>query len=174
MHRIINLYFNWLLDFVCNSTTKRNHSKLLRHLFDREFYWLIEMDSNIAYHGLELRDRYMDEENQDGLIDILDSPCSVLEALVALSIKREELMGLVELGDRTGEWFWEMLDSLGLKDMENGVYDEAETDRIIDIFLNREYEKHGRGGIFAIPTCRKDMRKAEIWKQMCWYLEYIS
>lgn len=73
-------------------------------------------------------------------------------------------------GNRTGEWFWTMLVNLGLGHMSNAHYDEAEVDYILERFVNREYSPQGEGGLFVVKNPQSDMRKVEIWYQMCWYL----
>ena len=37
----------------------------------------------------------------------------------------------------------------------------------------REYAPDGRGGLFTIRNCEEDLRKVEIWYQLCWYLDTI-
>ena len=75
-----------------------------------------------------------------------------------------------ELGDRTGQWFWNMIVSLGLGSMMDSRYDEEYVDSVIYRFLNREYERNGKGGLFTIEHCPRDLRGVEIWYQMSWYL----
>lgn len=42
-------------------------------------------------------------------------PCSVLEMIIALAIRLEEhIMDDPDIGNRTGQWFWDMIVSLGL------------------------------------------------------------
>lgn len=95
--------------------------------------------------------------------------------MVALAIRFEEhIVGDPELGNRTSDWFWEMLDNLGLSEFEGVYYNpDIETiDCIVDRFLDRDYERDGQGGLFIIPNCPYDMRSAEIWYQMQWYFDY--
>ena len=77
------------------------------------------------------------------------------------------------VGNRTGQWFWNMIVSLGLGSMSDSRYNEREVDRILDIFLNRTYEANGRGGLFTIEDCTYDLRAVDIWYQMMWYLNTI-
>ena len=44
---------------------------------------------------------------------------------------------------------------------------------VIRRFLNRDYERDGKGGLFTIEHCRYDMRDIEIWYQANWYLDNI-
>ena len=77
------------------------------------------------------------------------------------------------VGNRTGQWFWNMIVSLGLGSMSDSRYNKKEVDRILDIFLNRTYEANGREGLFTIEDCPYDLRAVDIWYQMMWYLNTI-
>ena len=75
------------------------------------------------------------------------------------------------IGDRTEQWFWEMIVNLGLGGMMDDIFDVEHVEYIVDRFLNREYEPNGRGGLFFIRNCKYDLRRVEIWYQLCWYLD---
>ena len=74
-------------------------------------------------------------------------------------------------GDRTAQWFWRMMSNLGLGLMTDDIYDRGLVKHKLDIFLHREYEPDGKGGLFYIRDCAEDLRKVEIWAQLCWYLD---
>ena len=78
-----------------------------------------------------------------------------------------------DVGDRTGQWFWSMITSLGLGSMTDDRFDWHYTHTVVTRFLNREYEPNGKGGLFTIRNCHRDLRKVEIWDQLCWYLGTI-
>lgn len=161
-------YFEWLCDMVCGKRYSKSVSyrKLLRQLYDTEFRWVIPMDRNRAEDGKDLRDRYG---------RYFSGPCNILEMMIALAIRCEEnIMDDPTIGDRTGQWFWEMIVSLGLGSMTDTRYDEEYVYSNLEIFMNREYEPNGRGGLFTTRHCRDDLRDVEIWIQMCWYLDEIS
>ena len=110
----------------------------------------------------------------DEVLDILDGPCSVLEMMIALAIRCEEnIMDDPNIGDRTSQWFWGMVVNLGLGSMVDCRFDKQFVDETIRIFLNRKYAPNGNGGLFTIRDCDKDLRKVEIWHQLCWYLDKI-
>ena len=99
----------------------------------------------------------------------------MLEMMVALAIRMEEdIMVNLEYGDRTGQWFWGMIRSLGLGKMTDHRFNQRKFDSIIDIFMNHEYESDGHGGLFAIEDCEYDLTKEEIWTQMNWYLNTLE
>lgn len=170
-------YFRWLCDFVVSEPYSKSSSyeKLLRYLFTVEFTYTIGMDGNRASDGVDLRYRFADERDYaypivTSLLD--DHPCTVLEMMLALSIRCEEhIMEDPDVGDRTGQWFWNMIVSLGFGSMTNPRFNEDKADQIMEIFLNREYARNGKGGLFTVSNRRVDMRSIEIWYQMCMYLE---
>ena len=77
-------------------------------------------------------------------------------------------------GDRTRQWFWQMVNSLGLSSMSDGRFNEESAKYIIDRFLDREYRPNGKGGLFTIRNIKVDLRDVEIWTQLCWYLDYFE
>lgn len=179
---IINEYFAWLSDIVCRDRFKKDisYTKLLTFLHQIEFTFVIQMDKNRAADGRYMRYRfalaneYTDNEINE-VLDCLDGQCSVLEMMVALATRCEEnIMDNTRYGNRTSQWFWQMVVSLGLGGMYNDNFDKRIAEDIIGIFLNRDYSKNGKGGLFTIRNCKFDMRDAEIWYQMCWYLDTIA
>lgn len=166
-------YFEWM----CSAIDAPNeYSMLLRMLHSRPFYYILEMDSNREEDGENLRYKFADACELDHRIiavTIDTCPCSVLEMMVALSIRCEDnIMCDESKGDRTSVWFWNMIDSLGLLQYDNDhIYDsQYEVDTIIETFLNREYEPDGSGGLFRVDNPIQDMRTLEIWYQMSLYL----
>lgn len=79
-----------------------------------------------------------------------------------------------DLGDRTGQWFWNMIVSLGLGGMSDTRYDANYVDMVIDRFLRRQYKRNGEGGLFTVEHHPQDMRTVEIWYQLAYYLDEIS
>ncbi len=173
--QIRNEYFDWLYEYVCKGRAHKDISyrKLFIFLHSVEFTFFIGFDDNRADDGKGLRRSFgktKPEEDYNIILNILDGPCSVLEMMIALSIRCEDIMDDPRYGDRTKQWFWSMLKTLGLNMMTDDVFDRREVERIIKRFLDREYERNGRGGLFYIPECKTDLRKIEIWTQLCWYL----
>ncbi len=175
---LTNRYFDWMYRLVAgNRYSKQSYRKLFARLHGTEFIYLIPMDGNRAEDGVDLRYRFGRENSySDAVIAALlnDRPCSVLEMMIALSIRCEEhIMDDPDIGNRTGQWFWNMIVSLGLGSMTDGRFDRAFVDRTIARFLNREYERNGRGGLFTVSHCHRDMRSIEIWYQMNYYLNEV-
>lgn len=173
-------YFNWMYGLVCSGSKylkRASYRKLLRYLHSVEFTYSIPMDGNRADDGTDLRYRfgYDHELEQPMIADYLDDrPCSVLEMMVALAIRCEEhIMEDTDVGNRTGQWFWNMIINLKLNDMTDTRFDKEKAEAIIETFLNREYKRNGEGGLFTVTGTARDMRCVDIWYQMCWYLDNI-
>ena len=174
--KIENDYFEWIYDLMCDRRYAKDISyrKLLSHLHSVEFTYTIQRDSNRAADGIELRYRFSLAKNHKDWYLYLDGPCSVLEMMVALAIRCEEgIMDDPSIGDRTGQWFWGMITSLGLGSMLDEQYDRRYVDYIIQRFLNREYKPNGEGGLFTIRNTKQDMRTVEIWYQLNEYINTI-
>ena len=175
---IIDEYFEWLYYKVCKSRYSEETSfrKLLGLLHSIEFTYTISMDDNEAQRGINLRWIYsleMDRDHED-VISYINGPCSVLEMMVSLSMSCENIMDDPQIGDRTGQWFWNMIVNLGLGSMTDSRFDEKYCEEVIFRFLNRDYEPNGKGGLFTIRDCDTDLRKVGIWYQTCWYLNSIT
>ena len=175
--RINNEYFEWLCELIDSKRFSKqvSYRKLLMHLHNIEFTWTIPLDDNRSDDGIQLRRRYGLHQNDMSVIDYILGPCSVLEMMVGLAVRCEEwITDDTEYGDRTGQWFWGMVRSLGLSSMTNPSFDRDYVDDVIGRFLNHEYEPNGKGGLFTIRNCKYDLRKVEIWCQLSWYLRSIT
>lgn len=171
-------YFNWVCGLIADERKKLQYSRLLSYLFERDFYEIIPMDANRAEDGINLRYDFAQGERIDQrdvayAIDI--RPCSVLEMMVALARRCEvHIMADSDLGDRTGNWFWGMIDSLGLSEMTNERFNIYFINDILYKFMERAYLPNGKGGLFTLRHPDKDMRTVEIWYQMCLYLREVA
>lgn len=174
--RINDEYFEWLCELVDAKrfSKQTSYRKLLVHLHNIEFTWFIPHDDNRADDGIKLRRRFAIVRDDMALTDYILGPCSVLEMMVALAVRCEEwIMDDALMGDRTGQWFWGMINNLGLSSMRDSKFDREYVDDVIGRLLNREYESDGRGGLFTVRHCAYDMRTVEIWTQLSWYLGSI-
>lgn len=175
---ISTLYFEWLYH-ICNKQYCQNiaYRKLFFRLHEIDFTYTIPLDGNRADDGINLRYTFGNEKAYAAPVIAAcldDRPCSVLEMLIALAIRCEvQIMDDPDVGDRTGLWFWTMVDNLGLSSMTDAGFNRDYVDKAIHKFLNREYGRNGEGGLFLIKHCRRDLRTVEIWYQMCWYLDKI-
>ena len=175
---VLNEYFDWMCQLVSDKQYigDRSYRKLLSKLHNIPFTYTIDMDGNRAADGIDLRYRFGYERNYEDYIIasfLDDKPCSVLEMIIALALRCETIMEDPDYGDRTGEWFWGMIESLGLESMDDTSFNRDYVDDVIDIFLSRDYGRDGRGGLFTIKHPKRDLRTVEIWYQMNWYLDSI-
>lgn len=171
------LYFEWLCLKVDKpgASEEFSYSKLFKILGGTRFVPQIYNDQNRARDGVDLRDLYFIASGsvfgKDG--EIYEDSCSILEMMVALSIRMETIMSNVDLGDRTSQWFWQMIASLELNGSYNANFDEKFVKDVLERFNNRSYKPNGEGGLFTIPNTDEDLRKEEIWTQMLWYIDTL-
>lgn len=175
--RINDEYFEWLCELIDSKRFSKqvSYRKLLMHLHNIEFTWFIPRDDNRADDGIQLRRKFGLARGDLSVQRYLNGPCSVLEMMVALAVRCEDwIMDDVQLGNRTGQWFWGMIHNLGLTPMTDSKFDVEFVDETIARLLNREYEPDGKGGLFTVKHCDHDMRTVEIWCQLSWYLGSIT
>jgi len=146
-------------------------------MHSRDFIWHIYNDENRAEEGISLRSRFASAmgHGTNTIYVGMSGPCSILEMIAALAIRCEEnIMSDPQIGDRTTQWFWGMIRSLGLIHMHDNIFDMYFVDRVLDTFLDRKYKRTGEGGLFTIKNCTSDLRDVEIWHQLCWYLDNLE
>lgn len=173
-------YFHWLCDHIGGEGVSKelSYHKLLESLYLTPFRYTIARDKNRAADGEDMRFRFACDHGIDLRVveaEFLGKRCSVLEMMIALAVRCEEnIMDDPCMGDRTGQWFWGMVVNLGLGSMTDVNFDDLYFSMVIERFLDRDYEPNGKGGLFTVRHCDRDLRNAEIWHQLCWYLNEIS
>lgn len=167
-------YCKWMCKLIGAAPTELSYKKLLEHLHQTPFCYTLARDGNRAEDGVDLRYYFGYLHNiEDAAIanslDVYD--CSVLEMMVALAMRCEDhIMKDVELGDRTGIWFWQMISNLDLLNMDDVSFDERSINDILYRFMMREYDASGKGGLFISTDPTFDARSTEIWYQMNHFL----
>ena len=170
---------NEYLDFLCKIVGRKgvDYTELLTFLHGIEFYSLVPNDDNRGLDGERLRDIYLDEVGPSGAPSLPNRPCSVLEMLIGVAFRLEfDLLG-GEYERPASDWFWILLDNLGLMGFNNRILkqnDEAklEAGKIVLNLLDRRYKFDGSGGLFPLKVAQKDQRTVEIWYQMsAWEIE---
>lgn len=171
---VLNDYFDWLYYAMTNELRikKKSYRKLLALLHSIEFRYTIEYDSNRACDGKDLRWYYIQDGGESDILE-WNEPCTVLEMLIGLSMRIENIMECPDGYDGASHWFWLMIENLDLKDMTDKHFDKKYIIDRINMFLDREYEPDGNGNIIYIENCQDDLRKVEIWNQTCWFLDSI-
>lgn len=171
----MNRYLNFLTNIVGK---QRQYSQLIQQLHRIEFYSLVPNDDNRAADGEELRVKFIDEAGgPQGSSSLPGGPCTMLEMLIGLAYRLEfELLG--GRYERTaGEWFWVLIDNLGLTHCDDDLYSDGQhINRMVEIairaVLERGYEPDGNRGLFPLKRPEKDQRRVEIWYQMSsWVIE---
>ena len=160
-------YFQWLIEKVKAHSPKRcNYLSLLKTLFTTDFVYIIERDKNRAGDGVGLREEYCYDAEYDYYYDDYERPCSVLEMLIALSLRCERtITGEVD-NDHPERLFWLMIDNLGLGDMTDDNFDPLLTKQILKKWMTRKFKRNGEGGLFPLKKPFEDQRKVEIWFQL--------
>ena len=158
-------YFHWLLKFIGNGYCRKNgYFELLRYLFNTNYRWFISMDENRAADGVDLRHRFTVEcnEDQEDSYIYLSGPASVLEVLIALSIKMEYIArGSIDLS-KSGQWFWGMIKCLSILDCYDGNFDEGKVNYFLEGWMDPESE------IAIFPD-----GKGELWTQAMNFISEI-
>lgn len=170
-------YFEWLKQFVIINQFP-SYNKLCKELHSMPFIFYLDMDEKRKDDGEYLRYRYAISRADRGLKLYLNDaigPCTVFEMMVALSIKLEEnIMSDTRYGDRTSQWFFCMVTSLGLGYMNDDNFDKDKVFDIVRTFIHRDYQKNGKGGLFTLRHCVYDLRDVDIWCQSQWWLEELT
>lgn len=165
------LFFKWLYSQVGNvrlRNPQRTYWDLLRQLYTKEFVWFIPNDDNRLEDGRDLRRVFL-EEKEIFHVDPLWSAmgCSMLEMFIGLA----QRLNFEEDKWTVDEWFWGLIENLGLKDFNDASnYVESQVDEILDDLIWRTYEPDGRGGLFPLEHPDQDQREVEIWYQLNAYL----
>lgn len=187
MRRILPLkqeYFDWLC--VQAGTHKRpGYIKLSRQLNQKIFRWSVLNDDNRCQDGIGLREQFIGlkelDESHLEVQHFMKAQCSVLEMLVALARRMNDLMyNLNDHDDRTPKWFMELITNLDLHrftdhhspGMRHSPVDEAHIDEVLEVMMERTYDYYGRGGLFPLKRRPPENQTGvEIWYQLMRYLD---
>ena len=163
-------YFDYLCREVgIGGLDGRPYRRLASWLLAKPFTSSVTGDQNRIADGMELRRGYSDAPK--GI-------CRVLEVLVALCQKMVYMAdGMVsDAENREAEWFMTMLENLGVASLTDDIWDRSASDAEeimtdqVGVWLRREYEYDGTGGIFPLDHPHDDQAKVELWYQMNAYL----
>lgn len=167
-------YFQWLISLIPNGD---EYSILLYTLHSIDYYYdaRIPIDGARGDDGLSLREMYLETFNDGGnSYDILTRrPCTVLEWLLGMAIRCErDIMFNENEGDRTGYWFWSMLDNMGISNLNNAIWNDHYTSQvmeIVDFVLNRMFDFDGAGGPFPLTNTAKwgvNCKEIDWWRAL--------
>ena len=182
-------YFENFVSIISFNDLETSYLSILELLFNTQLYTPVTDDKNydILENPYEIDENLLSDIVQ--LEKMLDPDffyrpeyfmkTNLLELLIVLSINMEDhIMEDEVYGDRTGQWFWEMIDNLDLLDepyLDSNLTSVSLSyaKSIILKFLSRDYNPDGSyGNIFIIPGCPQDLAKVNLWTQANWYLSY--
>lgn len=165
-------YFIWLCAQVDADGPDKGYMNLMHELYEYEFSEktakLVGNDENRIEDGLYLRTKFLNETEMHGY---LNGPCSVLEFLIALACRMEDVIGYED----APYWFWVMMRNCGLNNFNDNhtikfKWPKNEVIFRVDNILNRKYDRYGFISLFPNPESSRDLRRTEIWYQMQTYL----
>ena len=170
-------YFAWLCEMVCvdGRYTDISYWVLAKHLWNTDYYWLLDMDANRAFDGIDLRHRY---ELHGGTYNY-DGPCTVLEMLVGLADRMDQVMDELDGECKTPMFFWEMIDNLNLANYSDFMFEEhpkrvkaygRRIDQKLEDWMDRKFDYNGNGGLFPLRNPPEDQRDVEYWYQANAYI----
>lgn len=163
-------YFDYLCRKVgIGGPEGRPYRRLASWLLAKPFASDVNGDQNRIADGMKLRYGYSDAPK---------GVCRVLEVLAALCQKMVYMAdGMVsDTENKEAEWFMTMLENLGVASLTDDIWDRSASDAEqimtdqIGVWLRREYEYDGTGGIFPLDHPHDDQAKVELWYQMNAYL----
>lgn len=160
-----NSYFEWLVRKIGGNVPPYNkYIDVLWQLHSIDYRYSIPNDVNRISDGLKLRDLYIYER---GVQDFGSWPCSVFEVLCGLARRiSEDVLGDEE-GSLMGKWFWRMVSNLGV--LNKGL-DRGRICSITESWISRSFEPDGGGSPFPLKHPDGDQRRAELWLQLCAYM----
>ena len=173
-NEILDLYYEWLCKLVESKPRKGNYCMLLDRLYAKNFLWSVPNDDNRAFEGKNLREHFCEENDIDYEFDTFPIGVSMLELLIALAYRCEEITVDSTCDRPMYDWFWKLISNAGLHRFTDETWPNSNVDYLIDEILNkiidRTYNRNGEGGLFPLKKNNKDQRKVELWYQMNTYL----
>ena len=152
------VYLRYLMDLV---ELKPRYTDLCDTLLAIEFEPIIGNDSDRCVDGLDIRREYEGGDYTSELND--DSPCSMMEMLVALAIRTAKLMDDGDGTESPGYYFMIFLENLGLDNVRNMATIQRTCDEFMDPFIPEV-------DIVRVNHPPKRWSKMEIWKKVNWFL----
>lgn len=153
-----NAYFQWLMDIIGGP---REYEDVIIELWETEYLSDIPHDENRASDGIELRYHF---EVETGKKCEKTGPCTVLEMMIGLANRMENaFMYDPKVGNRTGQWFWEMFFNAGLEKLVGRGQKKWASAHFCG-------GKSGRLDLFKMTKKPENWDKMEVWEQLCRYI----
>lgn len=160
-------YIRWLCDDVGLDYSKYSEvaTAMAMFIFDDS----VENDVNRTWDAIANREDF--ERDYDVDVDIHDDDSAGwLEVMVVLARRAADVMYDAYEEDQTEYYFWLMFTNLGLEKYDDEHFNYIKVVQILRKLDERRYDEHGKGGLFHIKHARSNIKEAEIWSQMNWYL----
>lgn len=123
-------YFRWLTDQIDDGSGRvKKYRHLLSDLFDISYKWVIELDSNRAVDGMNLREKYRAGYERD-------MGCSVLEMLIAMCVRFEYSVASEPGEEDPSRWFWLIIERLDLDLYSDECYDFEAVNTILELWMS--------------------------------------
>lgn len=123
-------YFRWLTDQIDDGSGRvKKYRHLLSDLFDISYKWVIELDSNRAVDGMNLREKYRAGYERD-------MGCSVLEMLIAMCVRFEYSVAAEPGEEDPSRWFWLIIERLDLDLYSDECYDLEAVKTILELWMS--------------------------------------
>lgn len=178
MSFLVDDYVYYLYRIVQNGG--ENHRKLCIELFKNRFFITRsapKRDIDREKDGLELRKEWSND-SLDGEFHII--PCTILEMIIGISKRMSEQLMDEDGEDKTAQYFWEIMENLGLTCMDDDNFGwdtglaQKKIAKTCEILCKRQYNPDGTGGgMFPMPGLLGiNQKKMEIWYQMQEYINW--
>ena len=144
------------------------YGMLLRELHRQHFYPTHRMDENRVQEVKETLRESIPSAPKTSYV-------SIFEILVLMARKYEQFAMKFGEPDRTATWFWCFIVNCGLNiydDLYFKIHKEESLNKIHEWcskFNNRTYGRDGTGSPFPLANPPCDMRKTELFYQLCYY-----
>ena len=181
MNVTIDNYIWYLYNLVQNGG--ENHRKLCMELFKNRFFItrsVPKRDIDRWKNGLELRKTYDFCYDNDFDSEMRPIPCTMLEMIIGISKRMSEQLMDEDGEDKTAQYFWEIMENLGLTYMDDDNFGwdtglaQKKIAKTCEILCKRQYNSDGTGGgMFPMPgVLGINQKKMEIWYQMQEYINW--
>lgn len=170
-------YFSYLSEmvYIDGRYNDQTYWVLAKTLWDTDYIWSIGLDEDRAIDGMALRKRYQADGGTDGY----DGPCTVMEMLVALAERMNDIFDELDGENKTPIFFWEMVENLDLGSYSDEIFElyPARThgylnrmDRKLERWMDRRFDYDGSGSPFPLQNPRCDQREVDLYYQANLYL----
>ena len=171
MEELWDDYFQYLI-WRCGLQRMTKLTDVFAILHNIPFTYILERDDNREEDGCDLRNEYNipSEFSVEMEEAFFAHWCSVFEMLIGLAIRVDDEFIGDPADEHPEDFFIEMLENLGLTKFVGRRYREQDVIKIVQRWLDRQFDKDGRGSPFPVHHDHRDQRKIEIWDQMNSYI----